>query len=265
VNDFIGCIKFNINIQRKRLEGILQSLEHTRLGAASGAPDTVRCPGCSPPWTGRSRVFSARVLYNSSDCPVHHWSIRWANIVTVNFTQRLTEQKSEVSLQSQNAQDCLVCHRTTRCRKRTEDFNGQQLQTPTVGWRGTHWTVNNAVSGAPPNCPVCPSTTTAWIVVGAINTPQSPPFKPSKLLTLLIQYKSKRIHSKDTIQASHSSHSIQEQRIHSKDTIKASNPLQAPKSNQVISDLREGDLCFFCCSCFLDCFLLLTLNFSSVL
>jgi hypothetical protein len=36
---------FNINIQRKRLEGILQSLEHIRIGVASGAPDTVRCPG----------------------------------------------------------------------------------------------------------------------------------------------------------------------------------------------------------------------------
>jgi hypothetical protein len=35
--------------------------------------------------------------------------------------------------------------------------------------------------------------------------------------------------------------------------------------NQLLSDLREGDLCFFCCSCCLDCFLLLTLNFSSVL
>jgi hypothetical protein len=31
----------------------------------------------------------------------------------------------------------------------------------------------------------------AGIKVGAINTPQPPPFKPSKLLTLLIQYKSK--------------------------------------------------------------------------
>jgi hypothetical protein len=29
-----------------------------------------------------------------------------------------------------------------------------------------------------------------------------------------------------------------------KDTIKAFNPLQAPKSNQVLSDLREGDSCF---------------------
>jgi hypothetical protein len=42
------------------------------------------------------------------------------------------------------------------------------------------------------------------------------------------------------IQASHTSHSIQKQRIQSKDTIKAFNPLQAPKSNQALSDLREG-------------------------
>jgi hypothetical protein len=41
-----------------------------------------------------------------------------------------------------------VCHRTVRCTKRIDDFNGQQLQTPTVGWRGTHRTVNSVVSGA---------------------------------------------------------------------------------------------------------------------
>jgi hypothetical protein len=28
--------------------GNLQSLEHTSFGATNGAPDTVRCPGCSP-------------------------------------------------------------------------------------------------------------------------------------------------------------------------------------------------------------------------
>jgi hypothetical protein len=61
--------------------------------------------------------------------------------------------------------------RTVRCRKKTEDLNGKQLQTPTVGSRGTHQTMNSGVSGAPPDCPVWPSTTTAGIVVGAINTP----------------------------------------------------------------------------------------------
>jgi hypothetical protein len=41
-----------------------------------------------------------------------------------------------------------------------------------------------------------PSTTTARIVVRAINTPQPPPFKSSKFSELHIQYKSKRLHSK---------------------------------------------------------------------
>jgi hypothetical protein len=73
--------------------------------------------------------------------------------------------------------------------------------------------------------------------------PQPPPFKPSKPPILLIQYKSKGKHSKDTI--------------------KAFNPLQAPKSTQLLRDLREDHLCFFCCSCCLDSSLLLTLNFLS--
>jgi hypothetical protein len=55
--------------------------------------------------------------------------------------------------------------------------------------------------------------------------PQPPPFKPSKLPTLLIQYKSKSKQSKDTI--------------------KAFNPLQAPKSTQLLRDLREDHLCSF--------------------
>jgi hypothetical protein len=77
------------------------------------------------------------------------------------------------SLQSRSQKS--VCKVKTnwivRCCKRTEDFNGQQLQSLTVGWCGTHRIVNSVVSGAPPDCPVCPSTTTARIVVGAINTP----------------------------------------------------------------------------------------------
>jgi hypothetical protein len=70
-----------------------------------------------------------------------------------------------------------------------------------------------------------PSTTTARIVVGVINTSQPPPFNPSKPPTLHIQYKSKDKHSKDTI--------------------KAFNPLQAPKSTQVLRDLRDDHLCYF--------------------
>jgi hypothetical protein len=41
-----------------------------------------------------------------------------------------------------------------------------------------------------------PSTATARIVVGAINTPQPPPFKRSKFSILHIQYKNKRLHYK---------------------------------------------------------------------
>jgi hypothetical protein len=94
--------------------------------------------------------------------------VQWSTSLT---TGQSAAPKSEVSLQSQNTPDCPVCHRTIRCHKKIEDFNGQYLQTPMVGWRGTHRIVNNAVSGAPPDCPVCPSTATTGIVVEAINTP----------------------------------------------------------------------------------------------
>jgi hypothetical protein len=80
------------------------------------------------------------------------------------------EVKSQ-STKSEHTPDCPVCHQTVRCSKKIEVFNGQLLQTPTVGWRGTHRTVNGRVSGAPPDCPVCPSATTIGKVVGAINTP----------------------------------------------------------------------------------------------
>jgi hypothetical protein len=55
--------------------------------------------------------------------------------------------------------------------------------------------------------------------------PQPSPFKPSKPPTLLIPYKSKGKHSKDTI--------------------KAFNPLKAPKSTPLLRVLREDHLCSF--------------------
>jgi hypothetical protein len=174
-----------------------------------------------------------------------HWTVWWDNGATVNFAQRSTAliaaqsaaQKLEFSLQRQDTPNCPVCHWTVLCRKKTEDFNGQQLQNPTVSWCGTHRTVNSAVSGAPPDCPVCPSTATTEIVVGAINTSQPPPFKPSKLLALLIQYKSKEYTPK-----TQSKHSI---------LSKFQNQV---KWSKAINDLREGDLCFFCCFCCLVAF-----------
>jgi hypothetical protein len=130
--------------------------------------------------------------------------VRWANGATVNcangrlwWTVKSAQCRSQKSeLRSQNTPNCPVCQRTVRCSKRTKDFNGQMLQTPTVYWRGRHRLVNSVMFGAPLDCPVCPSTATAGIVVGAINTPQPPPFKPSKFYELHIQYKSKSIHSK---------------------------------------------------------------------
>jgi hypothetical protein len=69
----------------------------------------------------------------------------------------------------------------------------------------------------------------------------------------------------EAIQASYTSHLIQEQKYTLQDTIKRSNPLQASKPTQLFSDLREGVWCFFCCSCCLDCFLLLILILLSAL
>jgi hypothetical protein len=71
--------------------------------------------------------------------------------------------------------------------QRTSTVN--RSKPPMVYLRGRHQTMNSTLSGVP-------STATARIVVGAINTPQPPPFKPSKFSELNIQYKSKRLHSK---------------------------------------------------------------------
>jgi hypothetical protein len=90
-----------------------------------------------------------------------------------------------------------------------------------------------------------PIDSNSWNSGWGYKYPQPPPFKPSKPPTLLIQYKSKGKHSKDTI--------------------KSFNPLQAPKSTQLLSDLREDHLCFFYCSCCLDFSLLLTLILLSAL
>jgi hypothetical protein len=47
------------------------SLEQNRLAAASGAPDSVRCPGWSTSQTGRFRVFLGSSTKN-------HWTVRCA-------------------------------------------------------------------------------------------------------------------------------------------------------------------------------------------
>jgi hypothetical protein len=72
----------------------------------------------------------------------------------------------------------LVCHRTVRCAH-------------SVRWR-------TGLSGAPIDTNH-PQRLFWWL--GAINTPQPPPLKPSKHSSLSIQYKSKVQHSKTQIKA----------------------------------------------------------------
>jgi hypothetical protein len=90
-----------------------------------------------------------------------------------------------------------------------------------------------------------PSTTMARIVVEAINTLQPPSFKSSKFSELHIQYK-----SKGNTPKTQSKHSI---------------PSKTQKSTLLLRDLIEDHLCFFCCSCRLDFFLLPTLTLLSAL
>jgi hypothetical protein len=97
--------------------------------------------------------------FSQSHSTKNHWTVRCAT--------GLSGEPTEGTMNSAEVRT----HRTIWCRKRTKDFNGQPLQTPTVGGCGTHRTMNSVMSGAPPDCPLCPSITTARIVVGAINTP----------------------------------------------------------------------------------------------
>jgi hypothetical protein len=113
---FLRCIKFNVNIQRKRPERILQSLEHTRIGVASGALNTVRCLGWRPSRTGRFRVFSARVRYNPSDC--------------------LVRQRSNGQLRPMV--DCADCNAVSRAEVKSQSAKSERT----------------GLSGVPPDCPV---------------------------------------------------------------------------------------------------------------
>jgi hypothetical protein len=126
------------------------------------------------------------------------------------------------------APNCSVWHRTVRCSYRTKGSNGRPPQTP-MGMLTWHTPDSEQyLSGAPPDCPVCPSTAkqpTARKWLEAINTPQPPPSMASKFSELHIHCKSKKISLQDTFQRS--------------------NPLQVSKSTQSLSDLRESVLCSF--------------------
>jgi hypothetical protein len=152
-------------------------------------------PCQAPPRHAALGFFQGTPCYNSPDCPVCTGHVRWGNGGTVTCAngrlQKVYSARSEVRAESQNAPNCPVRHRTVRCRKKTEDFNGQLLQTPMVCWRGTHRTVNSVLSGAP-------STATTRIVVGAINNPNHlhsnhPSFLNSRFNTRVKDYTPKHI------------------------------------------------------------------------
>jgi hypothetical protein len=111
----------------------------------------VRCLEPSTNWS-LSDFLSARPLKFiglsgvPSDCPVRQQSNCQLH-PTVDCVDCGAVYSTEVSLQRQDAPDYPMCHQTVRCSKKTNDFNGQPLQTPTIGWCSTHQTVNNGVSG----------------------------------------------------------------------------------------------------------------------
>jgi hypothetical protein len=104
---FIRCIKFTFTYNEIELGN--STKEHTRFGAACGAPDTVWCPRLQPSRTDRSRIFLELICYNSPDCLVSHQTIRCANGATVNFTNGRLQYSLTVRSQSQSAKsECTV-------------------------------------------------------------------------------------------------------------------------------------------------------------
>jgi hypothetical protein len=156
--------------------------------------------------------------------------------------EQCASQKSEQ--QSQKAPDCPVPQEDKELQWSTTPNPNGLLTWQALDNEQCHVRCTTGLSGVPPDCPVCPSTTTAGIVVGAINTPNHhhsshPSFHPFTFNTRAKAYTLRHTQK-----------------------IKSSPSL---KSTQSLCDLREGVLCFFCCSCCLDCFHLLILILLSAL
>jgi hypothetical protein len=138
--------KVHVYIQVKWPCGNSISLEQNRFAPACGAPDCPVCIGqCLVPRLEQpanwplSGILSAPQLkiIGLSGEPTKQWSTS----PMVNCGRSLKCQRSEIVCDVRS-------HRTVQCTTRTYDFNGQQLQTPMVVWRGMHRTVNSAVFGA---------------------------------------------------------------------------------------------------------------------
>jgi hypothetical protein len=108
-------------------------------------------------------------------------NVNSARIVRAESEQR---QKAHRTMNS----DCPVRHRTVQWPTLSE-LQRLNRQNPN-GW--VTWLAHRAVRCAHRQQP----SPTAVLVVGAINTPQPPPFKVSKFSAYCIQYKSSRLHSK---------------------------------------------------------------------
>jgi hypothetical protein len=175
-------------------------------------PDSVRC----------TREFQSELatFRNSGSRSARiHRTVRCASRATATHRQRSSAravnalQCAQKSEQSQKAHQtvnsvCPVHHRTVRwpsCQKLQRSEPNDQVT----------WLAHRTVSGGAPDCPVRHATaasTKAPLVVGAINTPNHPPFIASKFFSLHTLYKS---------------YSIQY-----KAQTKRSNPLPSPKPLQ---------------------------------
>jgi hypothetical protein len=96
-------MKFNTNQQRKWVGKSTKFGSKTSIGAASGAPDTVWCPGRAPHELATLGFFWETLHYNSPDCPACTGHVRWTNRATVRCAngrlrwtvKRWTVHKSE--------------------------------------------------------------------------------------------------------------------------------------------------------------------------
>jgi hypothetical protein len=161
--------------------------QKTSIGAASGAPDTIRCPGRGP-----------------TNWPLSDFSQSRSSII--HRTIWCTPDMSDVP------PDCPVPQEDKGLQRSTAPNPNGQLTWHAPNNEQCHVRCTTRLSSVP-------STETTKIVVGAINTPNHhhsshPSFQTSTFNT----------RAKPTLQ----------------DTIKRSNPLQASKSTQLLSDLREG-------------------------
>jgi hypothetical protein len=122
-----------------------------RIGQSGVPPDSVRCTREDQLQTLHLRVFQAHLRYNSSDCPVCHWTVWCTSGATVICAQRSTLQskqyKSDVRAASQRGTglsgvppDCPVRH---------EDKASNGRPAPTLTNRLT-WRLTG-------HCPVRPS------------------------------------------------------------------------------------------------------------